>query len=54
MNSSGNYATLMFWSDLGFPKSVRNGQLPMEFWECDTADVSKKKLKKYMPLGNFW
>ena len=51
MNSSRNYATLMFWSDLGFPKSVRNGQLPMEFWECDTADVSKKILKKIHAFG---
>ena len=31
MNTSGNYAILMFQSDLGFAKTVRNGHLPMEF-----------------------
>ena len=31
MNASGNYAMLMFQSALGFSKTVRNDQLPMEF-----------------------
>ena len=30
MNASGNYA-IMFPLDFGFPKTVRNGQLPIEF-----------------------
>ena len=39
MNSSGNYAILMLESDLGFVrKTVRNGQLPTEFWKCGIAD----------------
>ena len=42
MYSSGNYAILMFYSDLGFPKTVRNGQLPMEFWEFGIADKVSK------------
>ena len=31
MNTSENYTILMFQTDLGFPKTVRNVQLPMEF-----------------------
>ena len=31
MNSNGNCAILMFKLDLGFPKTVRNDQLPIEF-----------------------
>ena len=42
MNTSGNYANLMFQSDLGFPKTIRNGQLPMESWECGIADKVSK------------
>ena len=42
MNISGNDSNLMFQSDLGFPKTVRNGQLPMEFWECGIADKVSK------------
>ena len=37
-NGSGNYAIFMFQSDLEFPKTERNGKLPMEFWKCDIAD----------------
>ena len=36
------YANLMFQSDLGFLKTVRNAQLPMEFWECGIADKVSK------------
>ena len=52
MNISGNDANLMFQSDLGFPKTVRNGQLPMEFWECSIAD----KVSKVVIFKNtyFW
>ena len=42
MSSSGNYAILMFQSDLGFPKAVRNDQLPMEFRECGITDKASK------------
>ena len=42
MNSSGNYAVLMFQSDLGFPKTLRNDYLPMEFWECGMTDKVSK------------
>ena len=31
MNASGNCAIFMFQSDLEFPKTDRNGQLPIEF-----------------------
>ena len=42
MNASGNYAMLMFQSALGFSKTVRNDQLPMEFWQCGiVGKVSK-------------
>ena len=34
----GSYAILIFPSDLGFLKTVRNGQLPTEFGECGIAD----------------
>ena len=36
MNTSGNYANLRF------PKTVRNGQLPKQFWECGKADKVSK------------
>ena len=36
------YANLMFQSDLGFLKTVRNAQLPMEFWKCGIADKVSK------------
>ena len=42
MNTSGNYANLMFQSDLEFPKTVRNAQLPIEFLECGIADKVSK------------
>ena len=42
MNASGNCANLMFQSGLGFPKTVRNDPLPMEFWECGIADKVSK------------
>ena len=42
MNSSGIYAILMFYSDLGCPKIVRNDQLSMEFWECGITDKVSK------------
>ena len=42
MNSSGHLAILMLESDLRFPITVRNGQLPMEFWECGIADRALK------------
>ena len=42
MNTSGIYAFLMFQSDFGFRKTFRNGQLPMEFWECDIAGKVSK------------
>ena len=56
MNTSGNYAVLMFQSDLGFPKIVRNVQLPMEFWEHGISDkVSKVVIFEntylWVPLG---
>ena len=38
----GNYAILIFQSDLGFLKTVRNGQLPTEFGECGIADKVSK------------
>ena len=38
MKSSGNYAILMFQSDLEFLKTVRNSQLPMELRECSITD----------------
>ena len=35
----------MFQSDLEFPKTDKNGKLPMEFWKCDIDDkVSNKYL----------
>ena len=44
--------------DYGFPKTVKNGQLPMEFWECSIADkISNVKSYyswKYISMGNFW
>ena len=33
---------LMFQSALGFSKTVRNDQLPMEFWECGIVDKVSK------------
>ena len=37
----------MFHSDLGFLKTGRNGQLPVEFWEIGIADkVSKVAIFK--------
>ena len=42
MNTSGNYAILMFQLDLEFPETVKNGQLPMEFWDCGIADKVSK------------
>ena len=42
MNASGNYAVFMFQSDLEFPKTDRNGKLPMEFWKCGIADKVSK------------
>ena len=44
MNLSGNYGILMFLWNLGFPKAVKNGQLPIEFWECGIADKFSKVL----------
>ena len=38
MNLSGNYAILMFQSNLRILKAVKNGQLLIEFWECGIAD----------------
>ena len=32
----------MFQSDLEFPKTERNGKLPMEFRKCDIADKVSK------------
>ena len=55
MNTSGNYAILMFQLDLEFPETVKNGQLPMEFWDCGIADSFKSFcFWKCIPLGNFW
>ena len=42
MNTSGNYPILMFQLDLEFPEIVKNGQLPMEFWDCGIADKVSK------------
>ena len=42
MNASENYAILIFLIDLEFLKTVRNGQLPMEFWECGIANKVAK------------
>ena len=42
MNANGNYAILMFQSDLGFSKTVKNNQLPMEFWEYGIASKVSK------------
>ena len=38
MNSSANYAIMMLQFDLRFLKTFKNGQLPMEFWECGISD----------------
>ena len=44
MNTSGNYTIFMFPLDFGFPKTVRNDQLPIKFWECDIDDKVLKVL----------
>ena len=44
MNANGNYAIFMFQSDLEFPKTERNGKLPMEFSKCGIADKVSKVL----------
>ena len=41
-NASQSYAIFMFQSDLEFPKTDRNGKLPMEFWKCGIADKVSK------------
>ena len=40
--ASRNYVILKFQLDLEFQKTVWNGQLPMEFWECGIADKVSK------------
>ena len=42
MNASENYDILKFYSDLEFPKTVTNGQLPMKYGECSIADKVSK------------
>ena len=40
--ASRNYVILKFQLDLEFQKTVWNGQLPMEFWDCGIADKVSK------------